>query len=238
MGKVIKGLATTILLIQIIFLSGCATVGSMSRPMNYQAPIPDENLTTNLLSGMSAPTDVDQSIRQLLNAKVRLPKLNRIAIVKLNSSQINEGFIELNSDTFQTFISPLRESPHIYDAAYLPTLLMPVNKDMIELRKASALFQADLLLVYRSQCRSFNDYKIFANNHTKAYCDLESLLIDVRSGLVVATAVSRKHWIAEELKDDVDFYETILKAQSHTINLALKDIAELTVARVSQLVMP
>ena len=140
----------------------------MSRPIHYQAQIPDENLTSNFFSGLSAPTEVDQSIRQLLTVKVTLPKLNRIAIVRLNSSRIDDGFIKLNSDTIQTFTSPLRESLYIYDAAYLPTLLMPINKDLIELRKASALFQADLFLVYRSQCCSFRDYKMFANNQTKA----------------------------------------------------------------------
>lgn len=213
-------------LISIIFailvLPACTTISSVSRPASYQEePIGLINETTL--------NDGDEKILSLLNYKVRLPKINRIAILRLNKDNrwryYSNDFTLLNESISSQFIDKLRSSKKVYDASFLPAMLTPGQASVPALREAAARFQADLLLTYRSLCNSYQRYKFVADDETKSYCSIEAILLDVRSGVIVKSVVSVENYSAVQNRDDTNFSETVKKAELEATAKALGSVA-------------
>jgi hypothetical protein len=133
--------------------------------------------------------------------------------------------LSLASDRMRTdVLGQLVSSPRVYDASYLPSILIPEQKTVPHLREAAARYQADLLLVYRSYCRSFEKYRFFAAARSKAYCGVEAVLLDTRTGLVPFTSVALESFEASENDNDMNFRETTLKAQLSATEDALSAV--------------
>lgn len=225
-----------ILLSLVTIISGCSTIGSHDR-----AFFSTQRAPTNPLIELSQDSvdEVEQAfnrkIARYLSTQVQLPEQNRIAIVKLESSAGQAATpLELNEQTYRALIQPLQQSPRVYDVAFLPSMLRPRSNSLTELRQAAALFRADLLLTYQSDCTSFTQHKVFAANQLRAYCDVEALLIDVRSGIITKTVVSRQDWTSAENDADISFGETIAKAQLTAINLGFKAVSSEIVSYLQQ----
>lgn len=176
-----------------IFLQACSTVGSIDRPDSYY---PDVQSDTKKSSLVEAATfgDSDEKIIQLLNYRLKLPEKNRIAILKLSRDNYwrfySNDFNQLNDSIVKSFIDKLRASERVYDASFLPAMLVSETRTVPVLREAAARFQADLLLAYRSSCESYQKYKFFDADEIKSYCSVEAILLDVRSGIIVKSVVS------------------------------------------------
>jgi hypothetical protein len=93
------------------------------------------------------------------------------------------------------------------------------------LREAAARYQADLLMVYRTYCRSFERYRLFAADQSRAFCGVEAVLLDTRTGLVPFTSVVLKSFEAIENDSDLNFDETMLKAQLQATTDALSEVS-------------
>ena len=68
------------------------------------------------------------------------------------------------------------------------------------LREAAARYQADLLLLFRSSCRTFERYRLFEQDQARAFCAVESVMLDVRTGLVPFVATARAITISTSRK--------------------------------------
>jgi len=79
-------------------------------------------------------------------------------------------------------------SPYFYDAAFLPSILIPGKRTVQYLRWACARYQTDSMLIYRADYRTFQGYRLFSNNETCTYCSVKAVLLDIRSGLIPSTA--------------------------------------------------
>ena len=134
--------------------------------------------------------------------------------------------LALASDSVkQKVLDELRGSAAVYDASYLPSILIPSNRTVPHLREAAARYQADLLLVYRSYCRSFEQYRFFSPDTSRAYCGVEAVLLDTRTGLVPFTTVAMKSYDVVENDADSNFRETQLRAQLNATAEALGDVS-------------
>ena len=123
-----------------------------------------------------------------------------------------------------TLVDKLKESQSVYDASYLPTLLVPEKKTVGYLREAAARYQADLLLIYKASFRTYEKYRLFSPHITKAYCNLEAVLLDTRTGIVPFTVLVSRTYTAEKNKSDMNFYETIRKAELSAMKSALEEV--------------
>ncbi|WP_198673721.1 hypothetical protein [Algibacillus agarilyticus] len=137
-----------------VLLGACTTVSSVDRPKNYYAnQAQAQGLESDALLG-----DSDKKINDLLNYQVKLPTQNRIAILKLNQDQnwrfYSNDFTALTSSLTDGFVAELRSSNRVYDASFLPAMLVSNKRSLPILREAAARFQADLLLAYRTSCNS------------------------------------------------------------------------------------
>lgn len=217
-----------LMILTLIFITGCSTVSTSHRPNSYYNPKINTN-EESLFSSTESSFLADKDISRILNYQLRLPKKNRIAILRLSDSNswhyYSNDFIQLNESIASDFIGQLRRSPRIYDASFLSSLLIPEKRTLAFLREAAARYQADLLLVYRSNCRTFEKYKFIDANETKAYCSVEAVLLDVRSGIIPFSVVSSNEFFTKKKEDDTNFNETIKKAEITAIAKSLKEIA-------------
>lgn len=207
-------------------LVGCGAVSSQSRPDSYYSNTPKQaGLDSDSLLGEN-----DKKINELLNYQVQLPPLNRIAILKLsrdnNWRYYSNDFNTITDSIVEGFIAKLRTSTKVYDASYLPAMLVPEKRTVPTLREAAARFQADLLLAYRTSCSSYNKYRFLDPNETKAYCSVEAMLMDVRSGVITKSVVSTQDFVARKKEQDINFSETVKKAELEAQAKSLLDIAE------------
>ena len=217
-----------LIIIIAILATGCSSVATTHRPNDYYNPGSKE-ASDEPLFGSTGGTLADKDIERILNYRLKLPAQNRIAILKLSSESYwryySNDFTQLNESIASDFIGQLRESPRVYDASFLPSMLVPEQRTVPYLREAAARYQADLLLAYRYNCRTFEKYKLIDPNETKAYCSVEAVLLDVRSGIVPFTVVSTNEFTARKQQGDTNFRETIKKAEIAAVAKALKETA-------------
>ncbi|MEW8624160.1 MAG: hypothetical protein AB2551_00235 [Candidatus Thiodiazotropha sp.] len=217
-------------------LQACATVGSVDRPASYY-----QGSTSNSQDGLVSDSifgDDDKKIIELLNYRVKLPEKNRIAVLKLSKDNYwrfySNDFNELNNSLVKTLITKLRSSSRVYDASFMPAMLVSEKRTVPVLREAAARFQADLLLAYRSSCQSYQKYKFINPNVTKSYCSVESVVLDIRSGVVVKSIVSTEDFSTKKSSSDTNFRETIKKAELEAVAKALGNVANEVVEFLSR----
>ena len=208
-------------------LCGCSTITSDLRPDAYYESADSGQSDASLFSG-DAETLSDEAIRKILAYRYEPPELSRIALMPFGR-EIWSGWSEelaLASERIQAeVLDKLRASPRVYDASYLPSILVPQIRTVPHLREAAARYQADLLLVYRSYCQSFDKYRIFAADTSRAFCGVEAVLLDTRTGLVPFTTVATRTYDVVENATDTNFRETRLRAQMDATAAAMGDVS-------------
>ncbi len=209
-------------------LVGCATpISTQSRPDAYYSAVSSGQTEGSLFSG-DAATLSDEAIQKILAFDYSPPALSRVALMPFGREIWSSWSEELAfaSEKMQAdVLDQLRNSPRIYDASFLPSILVPETRTVPHLREAAARYQADLLLVYRSYCQSFERYRIFRADESRAYCGVEAVLLDTRTGLVPFTTVATRSFDVVENKEDTNFRETRLRAQLDATAAALSDVS-------------
>jgi hypothetical protein len=212
----------------LLLYCGCTSVTPDPRPSAYyESAASGEPTGISLFSG-DAETLSDDAIQTILAFDYEPPPLSRVALMPFGrevwSSWSEE--LALASETIQArVLDTLRASPRVYDASYLPSILVPQTRTVPHLREAAARYQADLLLVYRSYCHSFDRYRFFAADESRAYCGVEAVLLDTRTGLVPFTTVANRTYDVVENKADTNFMETRLRAQLDATAAAMGDVS-------------
>ena len=213
-------------IVLIFLITSCSSVQSVDRPASYYSPEPE--LVQEVVDA-STFGEYDNRIRALLDYQVKLPEQSRIAILKLNSDSYwrnySSEFNQLNESIVTDFIQQLRSSSRVFDASFLPAMLLGKDRSMPVLRNAAARFQADLLLAYRSSCESYQRYRFIKANETKSTCTVEAFLLDVRSGIIVKSIVSSEDFYAVKQEGDTNFRETIKKAELEATAKCLNTVA-------------
>jgi hypothetical protein len=227
LGGAMKQIVTIVF--GLVFLAGCGTVATQGRPDSYYSAGMTANASQEgSLFSVEAGGLTDEQIRRILEYKYSAPPLNRVAILPIGRQfwfGWSDEFTYAGNLIQEQFISTLRSSPAIYDASYLPSMLVPEKRTVPHLREAAARYQADLLLIYRTSCRSFEKYRFFGTDRTKAYCTVETALLDTRTGIVPFTIVATRNYEAKETPEDTNFRETILKGQLKATGDALSEVA-------------
>ncbi len=218
----------SLLIAAIAVLAGCtAPMSTQSRPDAYYDASVSNRAGDSLFSG-DAATLSDEAIRSILAYQYEAPALSRIALMPFGR-EIWSGWSEelaLASEQMQAeVLNKLQASPKVYDASYLPSILVPQIRNVPHLREAAARYQADLLLVYRSYCQSFEKYRLFGADESRAYCGVEAVLLDTRTGLVPFTTVASRSYDVIKNSADANFQETMLRAQLEATTAAMGDVS-------------
>lgn len=217
--------------VSLLFLAlamvGCSTVSTTQRPDSYYDSAVGSSDADSLFAG-DASVLSDEAIGRILDYRYEPPELARVALMPFGREQWSRWSEELavaTRDLERDVLDNLQGSPRVYDASYLPSILVPESRTVPHLREAAARYQADLLLVYRSYCRTFDRYRFLQAPTARAYCGVEAVLLDTRTGLVPFTTVAFESYEVSRSSDDSNFQETVLKAQLASVGKAMSGVA-------------
>jgi hypothetical protein len=185
----------------------------------------------------------DDDIQWILETPFRLPESVRIAILHIGHRSLDRyGYSwyyrppqERELSLSPKFIDRLRESERVYDASYLPTFLLPKEKSVGLVREAAARYQADLVLIFKTESRVYDRYKFLRGKEAKAYCTAECALLDVRTGIIPFTSRSMQDFIVNKESGEFEFSEAVARAEAAATDAAMLENAENLLRFIEQL---
>jgi hypothetical protein len=222
--------ALSTMLVLMLILSGCAKRASFGPP---PPPPPesilgggdDDSLKNSLFKGDQSVLS-DQDIARILGTQLKLADRRRLAILSLSSSSWwSQDIADLEAKNFDALVQTLKTSAQLTEVRLLPSLLVPEKRTVPYLREASARIQADLLFVYTSRIQSFRRDRFLKPDEVKAQCVAESVLLDVRTGIVIHTGRATENIAMQKTPADLNFSETIARAESDARGKALLALA-------------
>jgi hypothetical protein len=180
----------------ILVLAFLSTLGCAMKKMALPPPPPDlsivghdsDRLQESLSKGDQAVLS-NQDIERILAARVTLTDRHRLAVLRLNSRNIwYQEIADLEAHNSEQFLKALASTSQFTQVRFMPTLLIPERRTVPYLREAAARFQADLLLIYGTTLRTFQRDRLIGSDGVHAEAVVESVLLDVRTGIVIHTA--------------------------------------------------
>jgi hypothetical protein len=191
---------------------------------------PDNRLQESLFKGDQAVLS-NQDIDRILSAHITLEDRHRLAVVRLSSQSIwGREIADLQAQNSGAFLAALAKSPGFTQVRFLPSLLIPERRTVPYLREAAARFQANLLLVYTTRVRTFQHDPLIGAGEVQAEAVAESVLLDVRSGIVIHSAEAAESISARRTAGDLAFAQTVAKAETAATGTALLKLAGSVVA--------
>jgi hypothetical protein len=169
----------------------------------------------------------DAAIQRALAARVTLPASTRVVVVPLDRGRRwywSDDLNTLSDETARRLTATLEASERIREADLLPALLTTRRATVPQLRAAGARSQADLLVLYRVETRTFQRRAFLAPVETRAYSNLEALLLDVRTGLIPFSTVVSANFEAEKTREEHDASETRRHAELQAVGAALEQL--------------
>jgi hypothetical protein len=172
----------------------------------------------------------NEQLAQVMGQKVEWPEHSKIVVVRYGRLPYwwgwSESFMHANEQIDQQLLQRLGSSPRVASVSYLPSMLLPPQMTIPRLRQSAARCQADLLLIYRTDTRSYDRDKFFGPGETRAYCTVEAILLDTRSGLIPYSTTTTETFSAKKTSNDIDFTETIAKASQQATSKAWLEMAD------------
>jgi hypothetical protein len=222
-----------------LFLCGCgakkmAGLPPPPPPESILGGGEDDSLKNSLFKGDQSVLS-DQDIARILGTQLKLSDRRRLAILSLSSSSWwSQDIADLEAKNFDALVQTLKTSAQLTEVRLLPSLLVPEKRTVPYLREASARIQADLLFVYTSRIQSFRRDRFLKPDEVKAQCVAESVLLDVRTGIVIHTGRATENIAMQKTAADLNFSETIARAESDARGKALLALANSVVTYLGE----
>ena len=217
----------------VLVLAGCCTAGACaSKPVPAGAPPPaapqPERLQESLFKGDQAVLS-NQEIERILSGRVTIADRHRLAVLSLSArTHWLQTIADAEAENADRFLEALRSSPQLTQVRFMPSLLIPERRTIPYLREAAARFQADLLFIYTTRVQTFRQNRLVGADEVRARCVGESVLLDVRTGVVVHTAKAAESISVRRTSADLNFEETVAKAEADAAGKALMALAAMT----------
>jgi hypothetical protein len=207
----------------VIALSGCGRTYPKTGPTAYEGQKVkryESGFITQSLFTDKESTISEADIQRLLNGKIQLPDTVRIAILNMNSTYSNynryawnnEEAMQTQRNQFELLKSKLESTGRTKKVFLLPKLMTKSNPTLTQLRESAVRMQADLLLIFHIKSDLYYKYKMFKKNEVKAFATCESLLMDIRTGVIPFSDVLT-HDVLKK-KEDEDFNNDELRKRA------------------------
>lgn len=79
--------------------------------------------------------------------------------------------------------------------------------------------------MFRSACLTFEKNRVFKPDEARAFCGIEAVLLDTRTGLVPFTATATRNYDVKQSPEDFNFREAVLRSQLAAIAAALGEVS-------------
>lgn len=194
----------------------------------------NESLQQSLFKGDQAVLS-DQDIARILGTQIKFTDRHSLAILNLSSmNPWSEDLAETEAKNFDNLVRALKSSPQLTEVRLLPSLLVPEKRTIPYLREAAARIQVDLLLVYTTRIQYFRRDRFLKADEVHAQCVGQSVLLDVRTGIVVHTGHATENIATKKTPGDLNFDETVARAQSEATGKAVLSLANALTAYLAE----
>jgi hypothetical protein len=216
------------MLLLILMFSGCSTVQKNTSADYLAAYQQKEALSSSLLDNEGKIDE--EGIQKILQSKVKLPQKIHMAILFFSENN-QQGFLSPRSEKLFQLES---WGPQIQAISPLPQLLIGERANLLTLRRAAALLQADVLLVMRPITQTDSRNFLF-RAEAKAVSTVEVLLLDVRSSVVLFSAISTGTVQLERAEDDYSHREMLERTKAEGEFQAQERVPDLVKAYLASL---
>ena len=193
--------------------SACATKAPVTLSPEPASSQP-ERLQESLFKGDQAVLS-NEEIERILAGRVDISDRTRLAVLSLSPRNYwSQAIADAETENSERLLQALKASPQLVQVRFMPSLLVPERRTIPYLREAAARFQADLLLVYTTRIQTFRQNRLLGSDEVRARAVGESVLLDVRSGIVVHTASAAESISVKRTSADLNFNETVAKAEA------------------------
>ncbi|MCA9751883.1 MAG: hypothetical protein KC591_06805 [Gemmatimonadetes bacterium] len=226
-----KSMIPTWLLSLALIQSACAGPAVSTRAAR---PAPDSSPEDSGLGLFSGDASVlsDPEIARILDYQWRIPEHVRIAVFALQSAPESRGYrsygAEGNSSvqTATSAIETLRSIPGVFDVSYLPEFLLPPQKTVPLLREAAARYQADWILIYRSDFRTEAHNRAFGTDEATGICVVDCAVLDTRTGIIPFSSRATEMFARPKDKGMSSMYDLVMRAEQQAFDSAMRRNAE------------
>ncbi|MGH9744319.1 MAG: hypothetical protein ACRD51_18405 [Candidatus Acidiferrum sp.] len=228
-----------VLPVALALLISCGCMKRMAAPAPPPPPETilgdaDDTPTASLFKGDQAVLS-DQDIARILGTQLNLQDRHRLAVLNLSSTNFwSEDLAQTEAKNFDNLVAALKASQQFTEVRLLPSLLVPEKRTVPYLREAAARVQADLLFIYTTRIQYFRRDRFFKTDEVHAQCVAESVLLDVRTGIVAHTDHASEDIAMKKAPGDLNFDETIARAQSEARGRAMMSLANSLNAYLAQ----
>ena len=169
----------------------------------------------------------NDEIGRIFAQRIVPPAQGRLAILRLGPSSryLVPELAAMERANLDDVLAQFRASRRLSHAMVMPTMLTPHQMTIPLMREAAARLQADTLMIYRTASQSYQRSRAFSADETRAYCTVEGILLDTRSGIVTYTAVATEQFAGKRLAKDLSFEETMHRAEQEAAGRALSRVA-------------
>lgn len=216
----------------LLSVARCETIGTQPRPQSGPAPAPKPSEEIAALFPAEGQVMTAAQIRDALDARIAFPPKMRIALVPVAHRSVNPNDSWMwrspvgEHRLHEGLVKKLLASPRVYDASFLPTMLLGNGRSIDALRTAAARYQADALLLMQSECRLDEKNPLFAKGSSRAHCGIEITLLDVRTGTFPFGSRAVTEALSMEGKDDRTFTDTVRRSENEAIERGMSEAAD------------
>ncbi|HZU33795.1 MAG TPA: hypothetical protein VFB79_21960 [Candidatus Angelobacter sp.] len=222
--------------ITLLMTIGCAKKAAMMGPPPPPPPetiLGDAGLQDSLFKGDQAVLS-DQDIARILGTQIKMDDRHHMAILNLSSGYSwSAELADAEAKNFEGMVQALKSSPQLTEVHFLPSLLIPEKRTVPYLREAAARIQADLLFVYTTRIQTFRRDRFLKPDEVHAQCVAESVLLDVRTGIVVHTGHATENIAMKKAPEDLNFTETVARAESDARGKAVLSLANSLISQLA-----
>ncbi len=217
------------ILILTSFLFNCSTIRPTGSGITAYGVDKQEIIIKSLFDSKDR-TISEEDIQRLLSGRIIIPDTVRVALFKYSSTSINryytswwtdEEYLKTQQSFVDTLIRQIGISPKVKKVIPVPTIMTSTNPNMTQLRETAVRLQADILIVYSITSDIYFKSKVFQKNEAKAFATCETILMDIRTGVIPHSAIVTKEKLVFKDQQDLSDIETRKRAEKEAILLTL-----------------
>lgn len=177
----------------------------------------------------------EAGIQQILNSEIILPDTIRIALLNYSANSIsryydtywnNEAYLKSQQAYIEVLKKQLKQVAAVKKIILMPNIIIGDHPNIFTLRESAVRLQADLLFIFSINSDIYQKYKVFKKDEVKAYATCESLLMDIRTGIIPHSEVVTKDFLTQKTAQDLSNNDLRKRAEQSAILLTLENIGE------------
>lgn len=205
-------------------VGGCGTVSTYGPPPGAVSPIE----ATRSLIPSDATLLSDQDIARILTARIEVPASLRIAVLHLGheGDRDRSWWQGASRNAMRAALQPaqkLREDVRVTEVSFLPGFLLPARPTIPLIREAAARYQADWVLIVRTEARDWHNDRLLGKDEARVRCEAECAVLDVRTGTIPFTSVAQGDATVAKSGDEYNLAETSLRAETEAVAKAMAE---------------